>query len=404
MIETQDELLEDMEAVKQIPIVPTMLEVICQITGMGFAAVARVTEDRWLACSVRDEVQFGLQEGGELEVKTTLCNEIRAHHQPIIIDHVAKDPQYKNHHTPKIYGLQSYISFPIILKNGEFFGTLCAIDSKPAELNNTKVIGTFTMFAELLSFHLQSLELMERSRKANLELRYKNKVLANANFDLDNFVYTASHDLKAPVSNIEGLLHILSDAVEQEQLDREEITQIMGYMKSSLKRFATTIKDLTAIVEVGKDSPDRIPEKTDIHKIVENVKQDLSSLIKESNASIELISDDNLTIIFPKRNLKSIIYNLLSNAIKYRSPERSPKVIVKMAKVNGKVHLSVSDNGMGIPVDMQENVFTMFKRFHDHVEGSGLGLYIVKRMVDNANGQIKVNSTLNEGTTFTIIL
>jgi signal transduction histidine kinase len=404
MIEIQDDLLKDLEAVRQIPVVPTMLETICQVTGMGFAAVARVTEDRWVACSVRDEVQFGLEAGGELEVETTLCNEIRAHRQPIVIDNVSEDPQYRVHHTPKIYGLQSYISIPIILKDGSFFGTLCAIDSKPAKVNNPKVINTFKMFAELLAFHLKSLDLLERSRKANLELQYKNRDLVNANFDLDSFVFTASHDLKSPIANIEGLISILSDAVSKEELDREEIKQITNMMKSSLKRFSTTIKDLTAIVEMDKASEDAASEALDIYEIVDSVRQDLQSMIMESDASIEVIAEERYLSGFSRKNFKSIISNLISNAIKYRSPDRRPQVTVRMEERDDKTHLSIQDNGLGIPTGKEKRIFTMFKRLHNHVEGSGIGLYIVKRMVDKAKGQILVDSTQGKGTKFTIIL
>ncbi|PIQ22254.1 MAG: histidine kinase [Cytophagales bacterium CG18_big_fil_WC_8_21_14_2_50_42_9] len=403
MIDHQDELYKDLEAVEQISIVPTMLNVICQITGMGFAAVARVTNNRWLACSVRDEVQFGLAAGDELKIETTLCNEIRDSRRPIIIDNVAEDPDFRNHHTPKIYGLQSYISFPIILKNGTFFGTLCAIDTKPAKINNDKVIDTFTMFTDLLSFHLQSLDLMKRSYQANLELQNKNQILTNVNTDLDNFVYTASHDLKSPVSNIEGLLHILSDAVAAENLNRDEMKHIIALMKSSLHSFAVTISDLTTFVQADKHNEDEEAEEINLIEVVENVKQDLSNLIVASDAKIEVISKDKLLINFSKKNFKSIIYNLVSNAIKYRSPERTPEVLVKLDQVDGKTHLSVIDNGLGIPADKQDKVFTIFERFHSHVEGTGMGLYIVKRMIDNIKGQIQVNSTLNKGTTFTII-
>ncbi|MHC2992161.1 histidine kinase [Pontibacter sp. HJ8] len=403
MIDIQDELYKDLEAVKQIPIVPTMLEVICRTTGMGFAAIARVTQDRWLACSVRDEVEFGLEEGGELKVETTLCNEIRDHRRPIVIDNVAEDLHYHSHHTPQLYGLKSYISFPILLPDGTFFGTLCAIDSKPALLNNPKVIGTFKLFTELLSFHLQSLVLLERSYASNAELQQKNRLLTSANFDLDNFVYTASHDLKSPVANIEGLIEILSEAVAKEELDRNEINQITGMMKSSLKRFGTTINDLTSLVELDKTSAEEVPEALNIFETVETVKQDLDNLIVESEAKIEVISEDGLLVNFPKKNFKSILYNLLSNALKYRSPERAPAIKVKLEKAEEKTCLTVEDNGLGISPDKQDTVFTMFKRLHDHVEGSGLGLYIVKRMVDNAEGEIRVNSKLNVGTTFTII-
>jgi signal transduction histidine kinase len=404
MFNIEDDLCKDIEAVRQISIVPTMLDVICQTTGMGFAAVARVTHNKWMACSVRDEVQFGLKEGGELKLETTLCNEIRNHRKPIVIDNVAEDPHYSHHHTLKIYRLQSYISFPIILKDGTFFGTLCAIDSKPANVNNSKVIGTFSMFAELLAFHLQSQDLLERSYQANIDLQHKNKLLTNVNVDLDNFVYTASHDLKSPVSNIEGLISALSDAVAKEDLDREEINQIIGLMQTNLKRFAVTIKDLTTFIETDHKTGEEQLEDINIFEIVEDVKQDLSNMILESNANVEVMCADKLLISFSKKNFKSILYNLLSNAIKYRSPERTPEVRVKMDRVDGKIHLSVRDNGLGIPADQQHKVFTMFKRFHSHVEGSGLGLYIVKRMIDNNQGQIQVNSTLNTGSTFTIIL
>ncbi|MFT2008223.1 GAF domain-containing sensor histidine kinase [Pontibacter sp. 13R65] len=404
MIEIEDDLYQDLEAVRQIPIVPTMLEVICHTTGMGFAAIARVTQDRWVACSVRDEVQFGLKEGGELEIATTLCNEIRDSREPVFFDHATEDQIYCNHHTPRLYGLQSYISFPIILKDGTFFGTLCAIDAKPANINNQKVIGMFKMFAELLAFHLQSQDLLDRTQQANLKLKNENRLLANSNFDLDNFVYTASHDLKSPLHNLEGLITVISAAVDKEDLNRKEIKQITGYMQTSLRRLTTTVNDLTTIVQIDKNGEEEETEPINIFEIVETVRQDLDALIVATKAKIEVSSEENLQIGFSKKNMKSILYNLLSNAIKYRSPDRPPEVRVAMEKVQDKIKLTVTDNGSGIPSEKKDTVFTIFKRLHDHVEGSGLGLYIVKRMVDKANGQIKVSSTLNQGTTFTIIL
>src|SRR5260370_5685529 len=104
-----NDLQADVDAVSRIEAVPTILEVVCRTTGMGFAAVARVTEDRWIACAARDEIAFGLQPGGELEVKSTICDEIRDHGQPVIIEHVATDTIFCAHATPKKYGFQSYI-------------------------------------------------------------------------------------------------------------------------------------------------------------------------------------------------------------------------------------------------------------------------------------------------------
>src|ERR1700744_3361162 len=101
---------------------------------MGFSAIARVTEDRWITCSVRDEILFGLVPGSELKVETTICHEIRQSGDPVIIDHVALNPAFANHHTPAMYGFQSYISVPILRRDGTFFGTLCAIDPNPHRL------------------------------------------------------------------------------------------------------------------------------------------------------------------------------------------------------------------------------------------------------------------------------
>jgi PAS domain S-box-containing protein len=164
----------DVLAIESIPAVPTILEVVCRTTGMGFAAVARVTEDRWVACAVRDEIAFGLKPGGELDIETTICHEIRQSGTAVVIDHVAKDPGFCRHHTPAKYGFQSYISMPIVLPDGTFFGTLCAIDPKPTKLNTPAVVGTFKMFADLIGFHLDANQRLA-SRTAERDL-YENIV------------------------------------------------------------------------------------------------------------------------------------------------------------------------------------------------------------------------------------
>ena len=158
----------DVEAINHIAIVPKILEVVCRTTGMGFAAIARVTEDKWIACSVQDEIQFGLRSGSELKLETTICNEIRQSGKAVIIDHVDEDKTFAHHHTPAMYGFQSYISMPIICMDGSFFGTLCAIDPKPAKLNNPAIIGMFKLFAELIAFHLNVVAPLDEREVANL--------------------------------------------------------------------------------------------------------------------------------------------------------------------------------------------------------------------------------------------
>src|SRR6267142_2440480 len=120
------DLSADIAAVQGIAAVPRILEVVCRSTGMGFAAVARVTEQRWVCCAVRDEIEFGLVPGGELEVETTLCHEIRQSHEAVVIDNVAEDATY------------------------------CAIDPRPARLDTPQTIGMFKLFAELIATHLEA--------------------------------------------------------------------------------------------------------------------------------------------------------------------------------------------------------------------------------------------------------
>ena len=152
----------DVRTVQEIAAIRSILRVVLETTGMGFAAVARVTEDRWLACEVLDLVDFGIKPGSEIPIKTTLCDEVRAAGAEIVIDHVAEDPAYAEHHTPRLYGLQSYISVPITLADGSLFGTLCAIDAKPAKIKDRAPHHMFRLFAELIGRHLDERGLTRR--------------------------------------------------------------------------------------------------------------------------------------------------------------------------------------------------------------------------------------------------
>ena len=140
----------------------------------------------------------------------------------------------------------------------------------------------------------------------------------------------------------------------------------------------------------------------DLVKIIKDVRLDLEQLIKSSGAEIEVDVVDCSTIHFSEKNLRSVVYNLLSNAIKYCAPERVPRVQIRCKSVGDYQVLSVMDNGLGMDPRRFDQLFTMFKRFHSHVEGSGIGLYMVKKMVDNAGGRIEVESQLGEGTTFKV--
>lgn len=230
------------------------------------------------------------------------------------------------------------------------------------------------------------------------ELKIKNKELKKINIDLDNFIYTASHDLKSPISNIEGLAGVLNKKLDDRLEDDEK--KLMEMIGQSIAKFKTTIADLTEITKVQKGLNSN-EEKVSFKEAIEDVKDDIREIISESAACIK--EDLKVTdVIYSRYNLRSIIYNLLSNAIKYRSPERTLQIVVKTYKEAGNTVLSIEDNGLGIGKKSLHKLFTMFKRLHTHVEGTGIGLYIIKRMIENKGGRIEVESQLNEGSTFRV--
>ena len=144
----KDELTEKAVADGDHAEIRAILQEVCGLTGMGFAAVARVTEDRWIACQVLDRIEFGLDPGDELKIHETICDEIRQSGQGIIIDEVGADPEWQRHPVSIIYGFESYVSIPIVLDDGSFYGTLCAIDPEPRKVNVVETVELLKGFAE----------------------------------------------------------------------------------------------------------------------------------------------------------------------------------------------------------------------------------------------------------------
>ncbi|TXK31173.1 PAS domain-containing protein [Pontibacter qinzhouensis] len=232
------------------------------------------------------------------------------------------------------------------------------------------------------------------------QLEDTNEHLLKVNDDLDTFVYTASHDLKAPVANIEGLLLLLEEQMEEAgPLPGEPTQPLFDMIKDSITRFKNVIKDLTDIAKVQRDV-DGEAEIVDLVEVIANVKLTVNDLLDKEQARLHIDIEKASKINFSRKNMYSILYNLVSNAVKYSSPDRKPEIFLKTEHVDGHVLLTVKDNGLGISEDNLTKMFTLFKRFHSHVDGTGMGLYIVKRMIDNAGGSIEVESEEGKGTVF----
>jgi PAS domain S-box-containing protein len=231
------------------------------------------------------------------------------------------------------------------------------------------------------------------------ELETKNKELTRINTDLDNFIYTASHDLKSPIANIEGISMQLTKRIGS-RMDTTE-KNLLDLLAVSASKLKNTIGDLTEIAKIQK-SADEANETVFFQEMLNDVKQDILPLTEKANSVIS--TDFEVpSIVFQRKNLRSIMYNLLSNAVKYRATDRVNRIDIRTYRDSNTIVLEVKDNGLGISQNQQEKLFQMFKRFHPHVEGTGIGLYIIKRIVENHGGTITVSSTEEQGTTFTIL-
>lgn len=234
----------------------------------------------------------------------------------------------------------------------------------------------------------------------NRELLTSNAQLTHANVDLDNFIYSASHDLKMPIDNIEGLLQGLREEIPPFVQATDHVQPMLDMMQESVNRFQLTIAQLTDLTRLQQAHEP--PETLDLRATVEAVRLDLAPLLTAAAVRLTVTMDACSTGAFSGKNLRSIVYNLLSNAVKYRHPDRPPVVQLRCHNTAAATVLEVEDNGLGLDEAQQGRLFGLFERPHDHVAGSGIGLYLVKRIVENAGGRITVRSQPGLGSTFTV--
>ncbi|WP_461488461.1 PAS domain-containing sensor histidine kinase [Pontibacter sp. HJ8] len=262
---------------------------------------------------------------------------------------------------------------------------------------NVVITPIFNAENRLLGFAKVTRDLTERRR--NEELMLKNSELLKLNNELDNFVYSASHDLKSPIINLEGLLSALEEDMGTTESEKHQ--QLLTMMRGSIVTLKHVIADLADIVKL-KHVKEK-PEKVKLLDLLEDVKEGLREKITSSQAEILVDRLEFESLEYTRTNLRSILYNLVSNAIKYAHPQRKPVVILTTSLTpKGERVLSVADNGLGIAPEQKGKIFSMFKRAHDHVEGSGIGLYLVQKILNNSGDRITVESEEGKGSVFRV--
>lgn len=374
----------DIEMLAASELVGTILETVMLATDMRFAAVARVTADRWVACRTVDEVNFGLAEGDEIEIQSTFCQSVRQTAQKVLFSDVATDETYRDHPIAAKFGIVSYASIPIHRSDGTFFGTLCAIDTVPRDVKQPRAVAMLEMFAETIGRGLETEERLEAQERL---VKYEREMARVQ----EEFVAVLGHDLRNPVAALAAGLR---------QLDKEPLSeraqQILPMMRASLHRMSDLIDNIMLHAKARLGGGIRISAIPDapLADAIRQVVDEVRAAAPNQEVSLDLHFDRPISCDAPR--VAQAVSNLLSNATRHAA-HGSPISVSGMVREN-EVEISVANRGQAIPEDVQQTLFQPFQRGANATsEGLGLGLHIASSIATAHNGRIEV--TCEDGTT-----
>ncbi|MBY6089774.1 GAF domain-containing sensor histidine kinase [Maritimibacter alkaliphilus] len=387
MLSDNDSFSQDVRLVGLISDLSPILEACANATDMGFVAVARVTEDRWVTCASLDRVNFGLRPGDELEVGSTICREVRACGSMIVIPDVDASDVWRDHHTPRQYGFKSYISVPIIRADGRFWGTLCAIDPMSHEIT-TQAKDLFTLFARLIARELDRQEELEAGR-ANLESERDTSRLR------EEFIAIVGHDLRNPIAAVTSGLRMMSER----DLSPERTAMLIPEMQRALTRASQIITNLMDFARgrLGAGIELNAPTPVDLAPVFQDVVGEIRQVAPQA---VECRIHLPRPLTADPQRLGQLLSNLLGNAVTYGDP--SHPIEIDIAEREGELHVGVTNQGEPIPDHVKASLFQPFSRQEGQssLQGLGLGLYIASEIARAHGGLIDVLSTPQGSTTF----
>ena len=242
-------------------------------------------------------------------------------------------------------------------------------------------------------------ELAEEVNRQTQDLKQANAELKEHNARLEQFAFIISHNLRAPMARLVGLSSILEFTT-----DINEVSDIVKLMLKSTHDLDHVIKDLTMILGIQKTNMQSLVDiELDVllRKVIRSLQEEI--IETQTKISYDFTNADHIKSLLPY--MESVFYNLISNAIKYRHPNRQPSISIQSNLKGEYVQIDVADNGLGIDLEThKDNLFSLYKRFHFHVEGKGLGLYLVKTQLSALGGKIDVKSIDGEGTVFSLFI
>ncbi len=382
---------DDIASIQSISSVPTILEAVAALTGLRFVCIARVTESSWTTCAVLDKLGFGLKVGDGLDVATTLCEEVRDTKRAVVIDDVSADPKYKDHHTPRLYGFQSYISIPVLRPDGGYFGTLCALDPEVANVSSAATIASMTLFAQLITKHLETETRLSESQVALLSERETSELR-------EQFIAVLGHDLRTPL----GSILLGADLLQIEALS-PRAAGVIERMKRSAKRMAGLVDDVLDFTRgrmgggIALDMRHEAALREPLTQVVEELRSAFPARVIEVDFQL------TTPVLCDVQRIQQMLSNLLKNALIYGDADAP--VLVRASSQNGIFELSIINRGPAISQDTIDQLFKPFWRASARPsnEGLGLGLFIVSEIARSHGGDLNVHSS-DEATRFTFRL
>ncbi|MBN9681084.1 MULTISPECIES: GAF domain-containing sensor histidine kinase [unclassified Corallococcus] len=382
----------DVEAVGRIEAVKTVLRVLTRTTGLRLAVVARVTPESWTCCAVLDEMGFGLRAGDTLVVSTTFCNTVRGLGAPLLVNHASRDPRFKDHPAPKMYGIESYVAVPLYRRNGDFFGVMCALDANAADLTE----GTLEIFrhlGDLVGHQLEQEEVLNERDSQLLGAR-------EASVLREQLMGIVSHDLRNPLNAISLAAATLMRRTDLDDRARRGLRRILD----SSDRANRLIRDLLDFTHVRTGMPLPVkPQPMDLHELAEQVVDEVR--LTAHGCSLDLVCEGSGRGSWDPDRIAQVLTNLLTNAVQYSAP--GAHIRVEARGDAREVVLAVTNLGTPIPPELLPVLFEPMTR--GTTEGSehrsvGLGLFIVNQIVRAHGGAVDVVSTEEAGTTFQVHL
>jgi len=294
------------------------------------------------------------------------------------------------------YKIASCFSYPILSETGNVLGVFEAYYETAMEKPNAKDSEIITRIVNIIGVLMEKDKAVTDNKLSLERIKTQNEELIKTNSELDRFVYSTSHDLRAPLMNVIGLVDIVELTITDEKPKK-----YLDMMRTSVTNLDNTIKE---ILEDSKNTRTEIEiEEVDMHEVTEEVLAGMQFMDGSEKVEKRLNFDMQCPLYTDKNRMKVILNNLLSNAVKYRNIKEEHQFVSVDATVTvDKVVITISDNGIGITPQYQEKIFDMFYRATTQGSGSGLGLYILKETLNKINGKISVISTPNVGTTFKV--